>query len=142
MKIMRKLLIATILSTLVINAYAKDTFRLVPRISAESNCRMNHKCELTGVFDVEITNDTNEDHTYFYAYEVLADVGSTEQQYASITGSVTIPHYGHFTDHKEVKAKKVFNWAGLHSIAAVVSFQNKASGMTSQIDKKDVEVKY
>ena len=136
---MRKLLLATILSTLTINAQAKDTFNLNAKVISEQNCRMNHKCDLKGVFDVEITNDSNEDHTYYWSYSVCGDQ-DVYRQCAMKTGTTTVLHNNYYKTHYEITGKKVFSWAGLHHIDAGIGYSNTAFGLAEKVDRKDIEV--
>ena len=84
-------------------AHADDVI-VSTRLTSVNNCRVDHTCDQQASHDIQIINDTAQNHYYVYNYSICA-VSHCE----SITGQVYVNAHTRWNNHHDTVAHFVFD---------------------------------
>ncbi len=108
---MKKLLIIC-LAVIGTKTYA-DTIHL-NAVAHSSICMVNQPCPMSSVHDIEIINNSGENHKYNYLYSLCDD-----QNHCHNTGSfVTVNAHSKWNNHYDNWFQPKLTWKGTHQIIA------------------------
>lgn len=75
-------------------------------------CKTDHKCDIKGIHEIEIINDSNEDHAYGYHYLKYAWIRGQRGGVNYVHKYVNIPAHTSWRDHYEGFSKHKFSTEG------------------------------
>jgi len=139
---MKKTITALLVSLSISTVAQADTINLSAIANAPVTCKANHKCDLAGIFDVTIINDTDFNQIYNYTYYICGDAGNNvdanRNQCDLKAGRINIIPHTKYHDNYEFKYKKIFIDSGTHVVTAEVQVThsnpyslNKMQGTTT-----------
>lgn len=98
---MKKLLFIA-LSTLSMSAMA-DTINLNAQAPGYQYCIRNQLCGVRGTNDIQIINDSNEDHYYRYSYKICIDGDTCRGPDNNVTVKAHTTFYNHLDGYVNVR---------------------------------------
>lgn len=135
--LIRKIII-TLAALTVINSHA-DQIHVSSSGADIAGCHTNHKCDIHGIHDIEIINDTNEDHKYGYHYMTYIwnrDVRSVTKY---IHAYVIIKAHSTWNNHYDSFSKHAFSYSGKYIYA--IETDAGYDGVHQPISHKEYQIK-
>jgi hypothetical protein len=82
-----------------------------------STCTKDSYCSITSVHDIQITNNTGNDHDYSYTYSLCSDTGKCNN-----TGnSIVVKSHSTWNNHFDNILGLNYSWAGTHQVLAMTT---------------------
>lgn len=128
---MKRVALLFLLTTSIANA---DNITL-NAYSFDGSCQLSHRCDMRGVHDIEIVNNTDQNHYYTYSYDICADNG----QCNVVSNGVWVGYHSKWNNHFESHLTTTLEWPGIHTVTVKTVVNDYLH--EERIDTKHIDVK-
>lgn len=114
---MEKIVIATLMGiTLWIQSQAHADVVHLTTVANKATCEFMKECTITGNQDIEIINDSDQNHLYHYQYAICIDV----DQCQVVNGNITVYTHTRWNNHHDSSIKRTFDRYNKHQVESDV----------------------